>query len=70
MTRVTVLLSTSYLLGHQSGISKAKTGWVTRSGMSWEKTSPMTIPVTMEAAPNIPATEAYSGSTDLEDNTD
>jgi hypothetical protein len=27
--------------------------------------SPVTIPVTMEAAPNIPATEAYSGSTDL-----
>jgi hypothetical protein len=27
--------------------------------------SPVMIPVTIEAAPNIPATEEYSGSTDL-----
>ena len=55
------------ILGHQSGISNAKTGCVTSSGMRCEKTRPTTIPVTIDAAPNIPATDAYSGSTDLED---
>ncbi len=33
--------------------------------MQKEKAMPAKMPVTMDAAPNIPAVEAYSGSTDL-----
>lgn len=51
--------------GHQDGSSKLKSGCDTKTGIKYENPMPEKIPVTIEAAPNIPAVEAYSGSTDL-----
>ena len=39
---------------------------MTRKGMAYEKAIPAKTPVTIEAAPNMAAIEAYMGSTHLQ----
>ena len=49
-------------------MSKSNASVDISDGIEYENPIPQMIPVTIDAEPNIPAMDAYSGSTHLEDN--